>query len=240
MLLSLALTVGAPAGAQDPSEDALERLRRFVPEGRPAAYDIAEADAVYRRLAALAVVATPAGELGGDSRLTGPCGGFAYSYDADGFLLDAAADLGDRSPPVDLLDGGQAFTTNNPFRLDPGGAVLYYGFSPRDGDGPVDHHWMIKTSSGTVDEGGDANVAGINRHVGVIDLADRLPFDFSARLEVDGGLSSRNLAECIGEGDVEFVGGGLLSPIGIAALVVLAAGLAGLMAHARPSTKRQA
>ena len=238
-LLALALTVGAPAGAQDDQsrEDALFRLRRIVPEGRPNTYDVDDADVIFQQVAALAaLITTPAGE-GDESRLTGPCGGFAYSYDEDGFRLDAAADLGDRAPPIDLLDGGQAFTQDNPFEVDTGGVVLYYGFAPRDGQGPIAQHWMLHTSSGSVHDGGGPNLHGINRRVGVIDVDHHVPFDFSARVEVDGDLTSQNLMACVGEGYVEFVGGGLISPIGIVTLAIFAVGLVGVVVHARPTTR---
>jgi hypothetical protein len=48
-------------------------------------------------------------------------------------------------------------------------------------------------------------------------------------------MTSQNLEECIGEGHVEFVGGGLTSPVGIAALAVFAGGLVGLLVNARPA-----
>jgi hypothetical protein len=239
-LLALVLSVGAPAAAQDDQsrEDALERLRRIVPEGQPTAYDVDDADAIFDQLAGLAVlIMTTAAGLERESRLTGPCGGFAYSYDEHGFLLDAAADLGDQAPPIDLLDGGQAFTADNPFEVDTGGVVLYYGFSPRDGEGPVGEHWRLKTSGGTVNDGGDPNLLGLNRSVGVIDVDHHVPFDFSARVKVDGDLTSENLTKCVGEGYVEFVGGGLISPIGIATLAVFVVGLVGLVVHARPTTR---
>jgi len=44
-------------------------------------------------------------------------------------------------------------------------------------------------------------------------------------------MTSQNLEACIGEGHVEFIGGGLLSPIGIAALAVFAGGLVGRLAE---------
>ena len=174
-------------------------------------------------------------EFGSGSRLTGPCGGFAYSYDDDGFLLDAAADLGDASPPIDLLDGGQAFTADNPFKVDTSGVVIYYGFSPCDGDGPHDHRWTIRTSAISVGSGGDPNPLGQNRNVGLVDLDEQLPFDFSAMVTVKGELTSQNLEPCIGDGHVEFIGGGLLTPIGIASLAVFAGGLVGLLFNARPA-----
>jgi hypothetical protein len=233
----LTFALGAPARAQDgeSNDDALEQLRELVPVGEPGDYDITKADAIYGQIAELVGLTTAVADFGSGSRLTGPCGGFAYSYDDDGFLLDAAADLGDASPPIDLIDGGQAFTDDNPFKVDTSGVVLYYGFSPRDGDGPHEHHWTIKTSGVSVDNGGDPNPQGKNRNVGLLDLDEQLPFDFSARVTVKGDMTAQNLEACIGEGHVEFIGGGLLSPIGIAALAVFAGGLVGLLFNARPA-----
>jgi hypothetical protein len=233
----MTLAVGVPAAAQDDQsgEEALDALRVLVPQGDPGEYDITEADAIYGQIAELVGLSTAVEDFGDGSRLTGPCGGFAYSYDADGLLLDAAADVGDASPPVDLIDGGQAFTSDNPFKVDTSGIVLYYGFSPRDGDGPHDHRWTIKTSGLSVDSGGDSNAQGKNRNVGLVDLDEQLPFDFSARVQVKGDMTSQNLDQCVGEGHVEFVGGGLISPIGIASLAVFAGGLVGLLFNARPA-----
>jgi hypothetical protein len=239
-LLTLALTLGAPAAAQDDATtaDALEQLRLLVPEGRPATYDIDEADAIYGQLAGLAARTAATSRAGDGSGLTGPCGGFAYSYDRHGFVVDAAADLGDEAPPIDLLGGGQGFTGENPFKVDPSGIVLYYGFAPRDGEGPIDHRWVITTSGGSVDDGGADNLRGANRRVGVIDVAEHVPFDFSAVFEIDGDLTSQNLADCVGDGYMVFVGPGLISPIGFATLAVLVMGIVGVTVHARP-TRRQ-
>ena len=233
----LALTLGAPARAQDDGsgDDALEQLRALVPIGDPGHYDTTEADAIYGQIAELVGLSPAVEEFGSGSRLTGPCGGFAYSYDDDGFLLDAAADLGDASPPIDLLDGGQAFTADNPFKVDTSGVVIYYGFSPRDGDGPHHHRWTMRTSEMSVGSGGDPNPLGQNRKVGLVDLDEQLPFDFSAMVMVKGELTSQNLETCIGDGHVEFIGGGLLTPIGIASLAVFAGGLVGLLFNARPA-----
>ncbi len=233
----LTMTLGGPARAQDDGSgnDALEQLRQLVPIGEPDQYDTTEADAIYGQIAELVGLTTSVEEFGSSSRLAGPCGGFAYSYDDDGFLLDAAADLGDASPPIDLVDGGQAFTADNPFKVDTSGAVLYYGFSPREGDGPHEYQWTIRTSGISVDSGGDPNPLGKNRNVGLVDLDEQLRFDFSAVVTVKGDMTSQNLEACIGEGHVEFIGGGLLTPIGIASLAVFAGGLVGLLFNARPA-----
>jgi hypothetical protein len=50
--------------------------------------------------------------------LFGPCGGAAMSYDANGDSLDAAVDLGDGNPPIDIY-GEPIFTAGNPFRAAP-------------------------------------------------------------------------------------------------------------------------
>ena len=71
--------------------------------------------------------------------------------------------------------------------------------------------------------------------MGLVDLDEQLPFDFSAMVTVKGELTSQNLEPCIGDGHVEFIGGGLLTPIGIASLAVFAGGLVGLLFNARPA-----
>ena len=87
----------------------------------------------------------------------------------------------------------------------------------------------------SVGSGGDPNPLGQNRNVGLVDLDEQLPFDFSAMVTVKGELTSQNLETCIGDGHVEFIGGGLLTPIGIASLAVFAGGLVGLLFNARPA-----
>ncbi|MFH2073549.1 MAG: hypothetical protein ABIJ75_11940, partial [Actinomycetota bacterium] len=63
------------------------------------------------------------------SMLVGACGGLAISYDDQGMSLDAMVDLGDAEPAVDAYTGGQAMTSGNPFVIDPGGVVVYWGFT---------------------------------------------------------------------------------------------------------------
>ncbi len=46
---------------------------------------------------------------------------------------------------------------------------------------------------------------------------------------------SDNLAPCVGEGNIEFIGNGLTDPVGIAAMVMLGGGLVGLLFNARPA-----
>jgi hypothetical protein len=229
----IALAWAPTAGAQD--DDPLDALRELVPPGFPGEYDLTEADAEFGELVEAYGETTEVADFGDGSELTGPCGGFAYSYDENGDLLDAAADLGDAGPPIDLIDLEQAFTSGNPFKVDTRGVVVYYGFAPREGTGPLDHEWYIKTSGISLDEGGDPNTDGKNRNAGLVDLDEDLPIKFSAKVEVEGQMMSDNLETCVGKGHVEFVGNGLTDPVGIAALVLLGGGIFGLLFNARPA-----
>ncbi len=214
---------------------ALDAIRELIPEGEPGEYDITEADAIFGEFAELAGFDHDVADFGDGSQLTGLCGGFAYSYDRDGRLLDAVADLGDDGPPIDLLDGDQAFTASNRFKVDTGGLVTYYGFMPRDGEGPLDHRWTISTAGVSVDSGGDPNTNGNNRNAGIVDLAEQLPVKFSANVTIDGSMRSENLPDCIGKGHVELIGDGLLDPAGLVGIGLLAGGLVGLLFNARPA-----
>ncbi len=126
--------------------------------------------------------------------LIGPCGGAAISYDANGNSLDAAVDRGDDGPPIDLY-GNPAMTADNPFTVDSGGVVLYFGFTPDDpnlsdagriegvdyGDPALafhDHKWEVTIMEISSDKGGDPNQRDKNRNAGVMDLAEELPFPF--------------------------------------------------------------
>ena len=234
--LSLAIGSGAQAGEPDSEidQDVLDAIRAQILEGSPGEFDLTEADEEFGQLVSLFGESTEVGDFGTESVLTGPCGGYAYSYDEDGQLLDAALDFGGDSPPVDLLDGGAAFTADNPFKVDTRGVVTYFGFMPEAGDGPMNHSWHIKTSGISLDKGGDPNSAGNNRNTGLVDLANDLPIKFSATVRVEGQLMSDNLAACIGKGHVEFIGK-ITDPVGVAALVLFAGGIFGLLFNARPA-----
>jgi hypothetical protein len=228
LTVGLGLAVGAPTHASpDPSGD----TSALDPEGESGDYDIEAAAAEFE---ALAVIAIAPDTVSGSSELTGPCGGFAHSYGENGELIDSAIDLGNGGPPIDLIDGGQAFTSSNPFKVDTRGVVTYFGFMPQTGDGPKDHAWHIKTSGVSLDSGGDPNELGNNRNAGIVNLGEDLPFSFSAKVQVSGELTS-DLAPCVGEGYVEFIGDGLLSPLGITGLVFLGGAIAGLLFNARPA-----
>jgi len=233
LALGLGLTIGAVSHAgTEPPPLPLDDFETLDPTNED--IDVEQAGEDYDRLAALVVASTDASSFGGGSSLTGPCGGVAYSYAENGDRIDAAIDLGDGSPPIDLMGGGQAFTSGNPFKVDTQGIVAYYGFMPEMGDGPKDHSWSIETAGVSFDSGGDPNELGNNRNAGIVNLKDDLPFKFSAKVEISGNLTS-DLEECKGEGYVEFEGDGLLGPAGIAGLLLLGGGLGGLLFNARPA-----
>lgn len=219
--------IGGAALAQDDGANGAG-----VPPANPGEYDLDAATAEFDRLAA--AVSAPA-EVSGSSSLTGPCGGFAYSYDDGGVLIDAALDVGDGAPPIDVFGGGQAFTSDNPFLVDASGQVVYYGFAPRSGDGPQDHRYSIEVAGVEVASGGDPNPNLKNRETGVIDLADELPLSFSARAQVSGRMDSANLESCVGEGYVELRGNGLADPVGLASIALLGIGALGILFNARPA-----
>lgn len=222
-----ALGLGSAALAQDDgANDA------GIPSTNPGELDQDAAEAEFDRLAA--AVAAP-GSTSTSSSLTGPCGGFAYSYDGDGVLIDAAMDLGDESPPIDAFGGGQAFTSDNPFLVAADGQVVYFGFAPRSGAGPENHTYSLTVAGITVADGGDPNTNAKNRNAGVIDLADELPFSFSLKVKAGGEMKSDTLPPCNGEGFVELQGDGLASPVGLASIGVLGIGLLGLLFNARPA-----
>lgn len=232
LTLGLGLSVGLAASAEtNAPPDPSGNIGALDPESENGDYDVEAADAEFEALAAIALAP---GSTSGSSKLVGPCGGFAHSYGENGDLIDSAIDLGDGSPPIDLLDGGQAFTSSNPFKVDTRGVVTYYGFMPRVGEGPMDHNWSIDTAGVSFDSGGHPNDAGHNRNAGIVNLDDDLPVKFSAKVKISGELNS-NLEQCAGEGYVEFIGDGLVSLIGAAGLLLMFGGIAGLLFNSRPA-----
>jgi hypothetical protein len=232
-LVAGGLLMGGPAAAQDQD---LDELREQVPESNPGELDLDEADLLYQAMVEAYGRVAQASDFGDGSKLTGPCGGWAFSYDGDGNLIDAAFDSGDDSPPVDVLGGGQAFTSSNPFEVDTRGVVAYYGAAPQTGEGPRNHTWEIVTSGISIDSGGDPNENGNNRNSGLVDLANDLPVKFTAKVQVEGSMQSENLAPCMGQGYVTFTGNGLTDPVGLAALALLGGGLFGILFNARPAS----
>jgi len=191
--------------------------------------------------------------------LLGPCGGAAISYDAAGDSLDAAVDLGDGRPPIDVY-GERKFTAGNPFKVDSGGTVLYFGFTlpapGLTGDAFHDHRWEMVIMGVSADDGGDPNPRDKNRNAGIMELGDLLPFQFQAKVKAQGvfvdGWGNRELPAytaddveavfaghtvCFGEGWVQFVGDRypLFTAPGALATALALAGFSGILFNARPA-----
>jgi len=191
--------------------------------------------------------------------LFGPCGGAAMSYAANGDSLDAAVDLGDGNPPLDIY-GEPAFTEGNPFQVDSGGTVLYFGFTLPDpglgGDAFHDHRWELVIMGVSADDGGDPNPQDKNRNAGIMELGDLLPFQFQAKVKAQGVFVDRwgnnelpeytaddvravfsGRAICFGEAWVEFVGDSypLFTAPGALASALALAGFSGILFNARPA-----
>lgn len=238
VVIGFVVTFGLVDGtaAQQLIDDAtLEEIRAAIPEGAPGQYDLNEASEQFGRLVSLSGQSTDVADFGDGSTLTGLCGGWAYSYDKNGDLLDAAIDFGDDGPPLDLLTGRQAFTADKPFRVDPRGVVVYYGFSPEDGDGPQNHTWYIKTAGVSLDKGGDPNTLLKNRNTGLVDLDKDLPVKFSAKIKMEGHMMSESQPDCVGKGHVSVEGDGLTDPVGVAGLALLGGGVFGMLFNSRPA-----
>jgi hypothetical protein len=192
------------------------------------------------------------------STLIGPCGGAVVSYDAEGNSLDAAVDFGDNQGPVDIY-GEPAFTGSNPFRVDSGGQVAYYGFTT-DAPGLTagafhNHRWEVRIAEVSTDNGGDPNVEDKNRSAGLVDFKLSGWMQFRAKLKIQGVMvdnwgpeilpaySTTDLTAfdgreiCFGSGWVEFVGDGypLFTAPGALATALAATGFAGLLFSGRPA-----
>jgi len=191
--------------------------------------------------------------------LIGPCGGAVISYDAHGDSIDAAVDLGDGNPPVDIY-GEAAFTAGNPFQVDSGGMVTYFGFT-LDAPGLTlgafhNHRWELVVMDVAADDGGDPNPQDKNRNAGLVDLFDLLPFQFRAKVKAQGvfvdqwgdaALPAYTADDvesvfaghqvCFGEGWVEFVGEGypLFTIPGALASALALVGFSGVLFNARPA-----
>ena len=187
---------------------------------------------------------------GSGSALKGPCMGQAWSYDSDGQPLDVAWDFDRELPPQTFNDQGeyvQAFTAENPFRVDVNGAVIFTGVAGGlgDGSGPIDHDWFISMNffgfGGTnIDAGGDPNSNGENRNAGSVNLKEDLPgpAKISGLVSINGSMEAPFTGDspanffCTGAGFVQFEGGLDLSIPGVA-LAALAT--VGLLFNARPA-----
>ena len=139
------------------------------------------------------------------SQMKGPCGGLAISYDAAGNSIDAVVDAGDDDPAIDVFSGEQAFTRDNPMKIDSSGFVAYFGFTKETtkmstegklagvnyGDGAKafhDHRWEVVILDVSADDGGDPNPTDHNRNAAVVNLGEILPIKFRAHLKARGGM----------------------------------------------------
>jgi hypothetical protein len=169
---------------------------------------------------------------GGGSSLAGPCTGAAISFDGDGGIVDAAADFDPAAPPVDLIDGGQAFTASNPFEVDVNGYVVYAG---QAAPAPLNHEWFVRVQGLNLDEGGDDNPDAEDRNAGSVNLSDDLPgpAKVNALFAIDGEMTADDGFACSGSGFIKTVGG---APVlgGLGLVLALAGGL-GALFNARPA-----
>lgn len=228
-LFAAAALSGVPAGA-------VAAAPPIDPDGFPPAGEELTDEAAEELFTSLEGVAV-SGETDDSSSLTGVCGGVAFSYDSDNVLIDAAYDAGDGGPPVDLIDGGQAFTDGNRFKVDTNGTVNYYGFAPRDpgADGPMGYKYELTVSGIVVASATEPNTSGNNRNAGTIDLSSDVPFPFDANIDAGGNIKIGGAEYCAGDGKVEFIGNGLVSIPGAVGTLVLAVGLFGVFVNARPA-----
>ncbi len=114
---------------------------------------------------------------------------------------------------------------------------MYFGFMPLHGDGPINHHWEIKTEGISLDKGGDPNPRLKNRNAGIVDLSKDLPSVLKAnfKAKVSGQLiEGGNLGPCIGRGHVKF-NGPFLNVVSAAGLALAGAGILGLLFNSRPA-----
>ncbi len=218
-----------------------------IPQGEPGERDITPANPLFMTqitadLEAIGLDTVVEADKG--SKLIGDCGGLALSYDGDGKLIDVAVGVpsneggGPNGAVVDIYGSGfgkRAFTSGNPFEVD--ATVVYIGTLPRDGDGPREHNWTIKTSGISLDKGGDPNANGKNRNAGEVDL-DSVPSLLlpSGIFPITANLTSQNNLSCTAEGWIIFKGSNpLVSLPSAAAALFGVTGLVGLLFNARPA-----
>jgi hypothetical protein len=176
---------------------------------------------------------------GGGSSLSGEggamCGGWAYSFDDNNVMIDAAFDAGDDAPPVSLMGGGQAFTSDNPYTVHNNGSVMYVGFATPP---PINHTWEVSVSAFgtdiTVDSGGHPNEGEHNRNLGFVDLGQDFPLKINFTVKVSGSMTADGGFLCSGSGWVEVTGEN--NPLVMAALLLTGlAGFVGILFNARPA-----
>lgn len=194
---------------------------------------------------------------GSGSALEGPCMGQAWSYDSDGQPLDVAFDWNRADPPYSYEDDGtlvQAFTADDPFRVDVDGAVIYTGIAGgfENGTGPWEHDWFIAANflgftGSNIDAGGDPNSNYENRNAGAVNFNEDLPqaAKISGLVAANGQMEAPGTGNgtvsgdqnsvrflCVGSGFAEFEGGIPITAPGVALLFL---GTVGMLFNARPA-----
>lgn len=217
------------------------------PEGFPGDLDAETGGTINARLADEVARAEALQDADTGAFVEGRCGGWAVSYDADGNRLDGVFRSKEGGPIVDWAGEPDdedaepgvtaAMTASNPFVVDSGGQVVYYGeLENAAGEGPADHEWAIKTGGISLDAGGDDNPDRNNRNAGVADLGANLPVPLTGTVKVTGTLRSQNGADCEGVGFVRFVGPpGIATPVGAAGALFAGVGIVGLLLNSRPA-----
>ncbi|MFH1105248.1 MAG: hypothetical protein V1757_09975 [Actinomycetota bacterium] len=229
----------------DRNGDGIPDLGKIPPEGVAGIWDDKVGEVTDEGfLAAVSGDFNPGDE---GSALTGACKGVVISYDADGLSVDAMFDTGGPDPLMDIY-GNQKMTKSNPLQVDTRGVLVYYGSSQPETF--HDHRWFIKAEGVFKDDGGDPNPNDKNRNAGSVDFGNLLPFPFTALIQAEGAWvdnwGATELPEmadadyptpnCVGHGWVKFVGPSpLLTPPGILALALVAAGFTGVLFNARPA-----
>jgi hypothetical protein len=228
-----------------------------IPVGTPGVWDEKVGATTPAEFIARVIPNTDVFTLDDSSTLLGPCGGAVISYDADGQSLDAAVDLGDIGP-IDIY-GDPAFTASNPFKVDSGGSVAYFGFTT-DAPGLTagafhNHRWEVRVMGVSADNGGDPNPQDKNHNAGLVDFKAPGFLQFRAKVRAQGVLvdewgpenlpaySAKDLTAfagheiCFGTGWIEFVGEGypLFTAPGALATFLAGAGFAGLLFNGRPA-----
>ncbi len=218
-----------------------------IPEGEPGERDITPADPLFMQpitsdLQAQGLNTIVENDSG--SELVGNCGGMAMSFDADGAMIDWALGIpsaeggGPSGQLVDIFGDGfgeRAFTAANPFQVED--LVIYFGTLPRDGEGPIEHNWTIKTQGISLDSGGDPNPRGKNRNAGEVDVGSVPSWLRPAGIfPVEGNLTSQNNLSCLADGWVEFTTDNplLTVPSAVAAALGIT-GFIGLLFNSRPA-----
>jgi len=237
-ILLYLLLLAAPAAAQQPYDDLNgDGIPDLPPLLAPAWDDLGDLDDLFgaateEDLKARTNLDAFTGDSG--SKLTGPCGGMAVSYDRDGLSIDVAIDDGTDEPPVDG-SGAQAFTKGNPYEVDPKGLVYYRGSTA-----PAVfnfHLWEVTVQGIGLDNGGDDNPQDETENEGMVVLYEVLDIpEFSALLKVEGFIEDAE-DECLGSGWVYFKSetNPILTPPGILAGALWAAGFTGLLFLSRPA-----